>query len=127
MVAPARMQRRPLVQSTSREAFRQRTVRPGGVPDRILEHLKKTGGACDFEIEHALGLPHQSVSGERRHLVEHGLVHATARKRPAPSGRLAIVWAAGPAPDSFRPGDVPPFAKANVSPAQSRFATERSA
>ena len=122
--APSRVQRRPLVQTTSRSAFRERSLKPGGVPDRILTYLRDSGGACDFEIERALGLSHQSVSGERRHLVERGLVHATTEKRLTPSGFAAIVWKAGRAPDAFQPADVPPVPSPNSCGAQLEMAEE---
>lgn len=122
MTAPARIQRRPLVQTTSRAAFRERNLKPGGVPDRILTYLRASGGACDFEIERALGLSHQSVSGERRHLVEHRFVHATTEKRLTPAGFPAIVWRAGRAPDAFKPGDVPPLPAPNADGAQMEMA-----
>ena len=99
MTQPARIQRRPLTQTSSREAWRRRReLKPDGVPARILAYLEATGGACDFEVERALGLSHQQCSGDRRHLVQRGLVHASNRKRPAPSGVECIVWCAGEGP-----------------------------
>jgi len=124
--APSRVQRRPLVQSSSREAHRlarAARLKPGGVPARILEYVTQSGGACDFETERACGLTHQQCSAERRHLVERGLLYASDEKRPAPSGVACIVWVATK-PAAFRPGDVPPLAKPNGDAAQGRFATE---
>ncbi len=123
MTAPARIARRPLVQSTSRSALRDRPLGP--VDSQILAVVAAKGGACDHEIEAATGLSHQTCSGNRRHLVERGKLHASSETRPTPSGRKAIVWKLGPSPDAFRPGDVPPFRPAEGPREQMRFGEGR--
>lgn len=93
MTAPARMMRSPLPQPTSRDAFRTRPMSP--VDAQILAVIEQNDGACDHEIESWTGLRHQTVSANRRHLVERGEVHASDERRPSPSGRAAIVWKRG--------------------------------
>lgn len=106
MTAPARIQRQPLQQVTSREAFRDRPQRT--VDEQILDVVRELGGAADHEIEARTGLKHQTISGNRRHLVERGKLHASDERRPTPSGRNAIVWCLGA-------GDqVPPFIRPNA-------------
>lgn len=109
MTAPARQQRRPLMQTSSRQALRDFQPRAGSVDAKILAYLEfmKGYGATDSEIEQATGLSHQSISGCRRHLVERGLVHASEKRRPTASGRAAIVWLLGKGPS------VPPFVVPN--------------
>ncbi len=119
--APSRVTRRPLVQTSSRQAFR---AHPGSAKAQILDYLTASGGACDFETERACGLTHQNCSAERRALVKRGLVYASDEKRPAPSGVECIVWKVSPRRDSFRPGDVPPFVPPNGPREQLRFTTE---
>ena len=93
MTAATRIQRRPLVQVTSREAARARPR--GTVDEQILDVVRELGGAADHEIEARTGLKHQTISGNRRHLVERGKLHASDERRPTPSGRNAIVWRLG--------------------------------
>ncbi len=113
MTAPARTQRRPLLQVTSREAFRDAPTRT--VDEQILDVVRELGGACDHEIEARTGLKHQSISGNRRHLVERGKLHASDERRPTPSGRNAIVWRLGKGPQ------VPPFVRPNAITEQIEF------
>jgi hypothetical protein len=53
---------------------------------------QKTHGATDDEIEHALGLRHQSASARRNGLMKLGLVVDSGLKRRTHSGRQAVVW-----------------------------------
>lgn len=116
MNAPARIQRSPLVQTTSRDAFRD--FDPTTVDGRILTFIRDRNGATVAEIVEHLGIPHQTASAQVSHLktsrtvrgVRHpARIHASDEKRPTPSGRPAIVWLLGPSPDAFRSGAVPPF------------------
>lgn len=118
-VAPARVQRRPLMQPTSREAWRDH--QPQGLKRRILA-LLATGPMTDAELGAVLSdVPASAISGDRRHLVERGLVHATAEKRPTPRGKPAIVWALGASPDTFQSAAVPPFVRPNAITEQIEF------
>jgi hypothetical protein len=50
-----------------------------------------TGSTCD-EVEVVTELKHQTVAAQIRHMVEAGLLEASAERRPTRSGRKAIVW-----------------------------------
>jgi hypothetical protein len=75
---------------TSRQAYHQHD--PETVDGKILGYLHDFGDATDDQLEHHLGLSHQTCSANRRHLVERGAIRATDRKRKTCSGRSATVW-----------------------------------
>lgn len=58
----------------------------GSVQDRIYNYLDRceTDGATCAEIEAALSLPHETVSGQLRPLEKKGVIICTARKRKNP-------------------------------------------
>jgi hypothetical protein len=89
-----RKRRKPAVQDTSREAWRTSEDARRTINKRILAFLEfmKNEGATDREMEDALHIRQSALSGCRRHLVERGLVRASNKRRPTPSGRAAIVW-----------------------------------
>lgn len=51
-------------------------------------------GATDAEIETATGIRAQSVSPRRGELRTQGVIVDSARRRPTPRGRQAVVWVA---------------------------------
>ena len=53
-------------------------------------------GLSDFELSALTGVPQTSIGVRRKELVRMGLVEATDKRRPAPSGAKAIVWRAIP-------------------------------
>lgn len=82
---------------TSRKAFEdfQAGAEPGKTLDQqILQALRDAGsfGLTDQEIEGIIRRDHQAVSGNRRHLVERGLVRETCLRGKTRSGRAAIRW-----------------------------------
>lgn len=81
-------------QETSREAWRRFAVVSGSVDDRIIRALQEAGesGLTDEEVERRLGEKHQTVSGNRRHLAERGLVKDSGLRGVTSSGRAAIKW-----------------------------------
>jgi hypothetical protein len=81
-------------QSTSRDAFHGFAPVSDSVDARILAALTVAGadGLTDEEIERWLGEKHQTVSGNRRHLVERELVKDSGLKGTTSSGREAIKW-----------------------------------
>jgi hypothetical protein len=81
-------------QQTSTEAWRNWLGTLSWSADRkILHVIERLGGATDYDIEVATGLKHQTVSGNRRHLVEKGRVVDSGRRDLLPTRRRAIVWA----------------------------------
>ncbi len=64
--------------------------------DRMLvlyEHLKYPHGLTDFELAANLHRQQTSLGKRRGELRDMGLIFDTGRRRPAPSGSPAIVWA----------------------------------
>jgi hypothetical protein len=114
---PSRVQVVPLQQPTSREAFRAHD--PTTVDGKMLAYLEQTGGSTDWEMQQALGVISATQTGNRRHLVERGLVYATEERRPTPSGRDAIVWRLQDSP--VRGPQCPPFVPPNDGQAQGRL------
>ncbi len=51
-------------------------------------------GLTDFELADLTGLQQTSIGKRRGELRDRGLVRDSGRRRPAPSGSLAIVWVA---------------------------------
>ena len=51
-------------------------------------------GLTDFDLARLTGIPQTSIGVRRKELVRMGLVEATDKRRPAPSGAKAIVWRA---------------------------------
>lgn len=82
-------------QDTSRQALDsiQGEV-SGDIDTKIINSLKPRGaqGRTCWEIEMETGLPHQSSSGNLRHLVERGIVCKTNLRRTNAGGRKCIVW-----------------------------------
>ena len=52
------------------------------------------GGLTDFELAALSGMQQTSIGKRRGELRDAGLVRATDRRRPSPSGSAAIVWEA---------------------------------
>jgi hypothetical protein len=52
------------------------------------------GGLTDFELADKTGVQQTSIGKRRKDLERQGLVVATEKRRPSPSGSLAIVWRA---------------------------------
>jgi hypothetical protein len=64
--------------------------------DRMLvltEHLAHPFGLTDFELAANLNRQQTSLGKRRGELRDIGLIEDTGRRRPAPSGSPAIVWA----------------------------------
>jgi DNA-binding transcriptional ArsR family regulator len=62
---------------------------------RVLATLRAhRDGLTDFELADLLGLQQTSAGKRRGELRDQGLVIDSGRRRPAPSGSLAIVWRA---------------------------------
>lgn len=81
-------------QDTSREAW-ESMIPVSALLDRaICLELDKAGaaGLTDWEIECRINRGHQSVSANRRHLVERGIVRQTILRGVTKSGRRAIRW-----------------------------------
>lgn len=80
---------------TSMMAAEQALVRAGTNRARALNLLRQfPEGLTDFELADLTGLQQTSVGKRRGELRDAGLVYDTGRRRPAPSGSAAIVWAA---------------------------------
>jgi len=79
-------------QETSREAWQQCVK--GELDRAICAALEGAGtaGLIDEEIEGRIKRDHQSVSGNRRHLVERGLVRKTCLCGVTTRGKKAIRW-----------------------------------
>lgn len=84
-------QARGQYQETSRAAWRS-----------VLPYLPKVDAdifsaiavdpATSEEVEHTLGMKHQTVSAEIRHMVTAELLKDSGLRRKTTSGRKAIVW-----------------------------------
>ena len=61
---------------------------------QICKQLERAGaaGLTDYELEIATGRSHQSVSGNRRHLVQSDVIVQTNMRGPTASKRSAIKW-----------------------------------
>lgn len=60
-----------------------------------LETLRANpAGLTDFELAARTGVPQTSIGVRRKSLERQGLVVATQKRRPSPSGSMAIVWRA---------------------------------
>jgi hypothetical protein len=80
----------------SREASESMIPTAGSLRFQVLSYIRGRGlhGATDNEIEHALGLRHQTASARRRELVLTEFVVDSGRRRLTDSRRRAIVWVA---------------------------------
>lgn len=81
-------------QETSREAWQSMVPVTADLDRAICRELAKAGnaGLTDYEIEQRIERAHQSVSANRRHLVERGVVKDTCLRGVTKSGRKAIRW-----------------------------------
>jgi hypothetical protein len=81
---------------TRRAAFRQSTHAAPGIESTIFTFIASTRehGATDAETEQATGIRPQSLTPRRLALQRAGLIVASGRTRPTPSGRKAVVWVA---------------------------------
>jgi hypothetical protein len=81
---------------TEREAALAAYETSAATRARVYRFIRDRGeaGACDHEVEAALGLRVQTVTPRRLELVELGLVVKTDGRRLTPRGRSAIVWKA---------------------------------
>lgn len=81
---------------TSHQAARDATPRAGTHRARALAALREAGedGLTDFQLAEITGIAQTSIGVRRNELVQAGLVVATEKRRAAPSGSAAIVWAA---------------------------------
>ena len=114
---PSRIQRAPLQQPTSREAWRDHD--PTTVDGKMLAYLAEVDGATDYEMQQALGIISSTQSGNRRHLVERGLVYASDDRRLTPRGTEAIVWRLNEG--AHRGPQVPAYVPPNDSEGQGRL------
>lgn len=89
---------------TSWAAARQAAPRAGTNRALALRVLRShPDGLTDFELADLTGMQQTSIGKRRGELRDAGLVRATDRRRPAPSGAAAIVWEAVPYRD-LEPG-----------------------
>lgn len=58
----------------------------------LLAHDDHPGGLTDFELAELTGRAQTSIGKRRGELTGAGLVTATERRRPSPSGSPAVVW-----------------------------------
>lgn len=81
-------------QETSRAAWQEFVPVSAELDYQICQELDKAGpqGLSDADIEERIQRSHQSVSANRRHLVERGVVKATKLRGKTKSGRAAILW-----------------------------------
>lgn len=84
-------------QPESREAWEsvERGTKLGPVDRAIVAHIADCPSTSE-EVEIALGLKHQTVSAQIRHLKERGVLVKTEDRRPTRSGRPAVVIACAP-------------------------------
>lgn len=59
---------------------------------RVLDHIARTGGATDEEMQQALDMNPSTQRPRRVELVDDGWVEDSGRTRKTPSGRDAVVW-----------------------------------
>lgn len=86
-------------QDTSRAAWEEIRNTPTytTIDARILALLAACPqGLTDDRMEQVTGIKHQTISGNRRHLAERGLVLDSGRRELTRSGRSAIVWVRAP-------------------------------
>lgn len=81
-----------IYRDTSRDAWHSVLDMLPAVDARIAAFIETRGGATSEECECALGLKHQTVSAQIRHMFEAGFLTTTGEKRPTNSGRAAYVW-----------------------------------
>lgn len=85
-----------IYQETSREAHKQhKREHKGKLDQAILDALRDAGadGLTCLELERIVRYPHQSVSGNLRHLVVDGIVENSGTTRLVEgASRRAIVW-----------------------------------
>lgn len=79
-------------QPTSRRAWQSFLPVSAELDREICAHLEASGEAICQEIEQAINRSHQAVSGNLRHLVEHGAVEESGDFGLTTSGRRAIKW-----------------------------------
>lgn len=79
-------------QPTSRDAWRSFLPVSAELDRAICFHLEICGASICQHIEEAIGRSHQAVSGNLRHLVEHGAVEESGTFGLTSSGRRAIKW-----------------------------------
>ncbi|MFZ2488099.1 MAG: hypothetical protein WAZ19_08240 [Anaerolineae bacterium] len=86
---------------TSRDAAILALETTATLRQRCLTALVAAGadGLTDFELAEIVGRQPTSAGKRRGELVALGLVEATDRRRPTPSGATAIVWVATEATD----------------------------
>jgi hypothetical protein len=90
-----------IYQETSAEAWESVQTLLPVVDAKILAVLRESPSTSE-EIERLLGMKHQTVSAQIRHMVEAGLVRDTTLRRKTKSGRSANVWEIVP-PDAIAP------------------------
>ena len=97
-------------QETSREALQSIAGVTGDVDRNICAALDAAGnvGLTDHETEQRTGYKHQTVSANRRHLVERGVVCKTILRGMLPNGRKAIRWVLATHFDQAIHSDQPP-------------------
>lgn len=81
-----------IYRDTSRDAWASVLDCLPAVDARIAAYIREHGGATSEECERALGLKHQTVSAQIRHMFEDGFLTTTGEKRATESGRRAYVW-----------------------------------
>lgn len=82
-------------QETSREALESIEGVSGEIDKKIVSVIRARTGATDEEVEDQTGMKHQTISANRRHLVERGVLRDSGQRRNTRSGRSAIVWILG--------------------------------
>lgn len=86
-------------QDTSREAWEAFQELMGPTDAAITRCIRDSGtGLCSEGVELALGMKHQTVSAQIRHMVEAGVLYDSGRRVTVTSGRKAIVWDMSPPP-----------------------------
>jgi hypothetical protein len=80
--------------ATSREALRAFAPVTGDLDNAIIKAIRLAGakGISDEGIEQLTGRKHQAVSGNRRHLVERGVIRDSGNRGKTRSGRACILW-----------------------------------
>lgn len=81
--------------ATSHQAAEKAAPRAKTNREIALRILKESpGGLTDFELSARSGIAQTSIGVRRGELVKQGLVRATKKRRPSPSGSPSIVWEA---------------------------------
>lgn len=76
-----------IYRDTSRDAWHSVLEVLPAVDAAIVGFIRARGGATSEECERALGLKHQTVSAQIRHMFEAGFLTTTGEKRPTESRR----------------------------------------